>query len=190
MQCPFIGHGPTTTSAAQRARAASARAAPPPHRERSRVRTCASRLLIGGRGWHVGARPCTEGESLLAGAVAFHTIRNDYQCRKRIFRFSRDSAPGPARPTGAPGVPCLPGDCASARTEVESPPPNHPYENRENANVQHVQLRKHRCTHMFHQGAAKCTAVLSRSSECTEHPANGKYMYLCERTALYMFSSD
>ena len=59
-----------------------------------------------------------------------------------------------------------------------------------NVNVQHVQLRKHRCTHMFHQGAAKCTAVLSRSSECTEHPANGKYMYLCERTALYMFSSD
>ena len=113
------------------------------------------------------------------------------QCPKRTFRVSRDSAPGPARPTGAPGVPCLPVDCASARTEVESPlPQTIRTKIAKNVNVQHVQLRKHRCTHMFHQGAAKCTAVLSRSSECTEHPANGKYMYLCERTALYMFSSD
>ena len=72
----FIEAWPTPTSAARRAHAASARAAPPPERERARwrffLRTCASKLLVGGRGWHVGARPCTEGEGRLAGAVGFH----------------------------------------------------------------------------------------------------------------------
>ena len=38
VQWPFIGHEPTTTSAARRARSASARAAPPLHRERARWR--------------------------------------------------------------------------------------------------------------------------------------------------------
>ena len=49
-------------------------------RERERARavaffhllTCASKLLVGGRGWITRARPCTEGEGRLAGAVGFH----------------------------------------------------------------------------------------------------------------------
>ena len=69
-QWVFIEHGPTSTSAAQRARSASARAAPPPERVRAvarlRVRTRKRRLLVGGRCWHVGARPCTEGEGRIS----------------------------------------------------------------------------------------------------------------------------
>ena len=34
--------------------------------------TCARKLLVGSRGRHVGARPCTEAERRLAGAVGFH----------------------------------------------------------------------------------------------------------------------
>ena len=43
LQCPSIGHEPTTTSAARRARAANALATPPPERERAqwRNRVCA-----------------------------------------------------------------------------------------------------------------------------------------------------
>ena len=44
------------------------------------VRTRASGLCYG-RGWHVGARPCTVGERPLAGAVAFHRIWIDYNPR-------------------------------------------------------------------------------------------------------------
>ena len=40
MQCPFIGCGPTTASAARRARVASLRAAAPPEREREQLRAC------------------------------------------------------------------------------------------------------------------------------------------------------
>ena len=77
-QSASIGHGPTPISAARRARAASARAALPPERESAcavaffYLRTCVTKLLVGGRGWHVRSRPCTEGEGRLAGAVGFH----------------------------------------------------------------------------------------------------------------------
>ena len=37
-----------------------------------------SRLLVGGHSWHVGARSCTEGERLLAGAVPFHRAWTDH----------------------------------------------------------------------------------------------------------------
>ena len=80
-QWGFVGYEPTPTSAARRAHAASARAAPPPERERavarSRVRTLERRLLVRGRGWHVGARPCTEGKGRLAGVVGFHRAGDD-----------------------------------------------------------------------------------------------------------------
>ena len=59
---------------------------------RSRVRTHERRLLVGGRGCHVGARPCTEGEGLLDGTVAFHWNQVDSNqhgvartCLKRTF---------------------------------------------------------------------------------------------------------
>ena len=69
------GHELTPISAAQRARAVSARATPPPERElvmaRSRVRTRERRLHVQVCGWHVGARPCTEGEGRLDGTVGF-----------------------------------------------------------------------------------------------------------------------
>jgi len=43
VQCPFIGHEPTTTSAAWRARTASSSGAPPPPRQRASARVrCAS----------------------------------------------------------------------------------------------------------------------------------------------------
>ena len=77
-QWVLIGHGPTLTSATGRARAASTRSVLPPDRERARavalfyLRTCATELLAGVRGWHVRARPFAEGEGRLAGAVGFH----------------------------------------------------------------------------------------------------------------------
>ena len=81
MQWPYKVYGPTVTSAAQRARAASAHTAPHPERERpearSHVHSCEHRLLVGGRGRHVGSRPCTEGERRLDGAVGFHVARAD-----------------------------------------------------------------------------------------------------------------
>ena len=68
-QCASIGHGLTPTSATEYARAASARAAPPPSSERAQWRARAlsreSGLRVGGRGWHVGARPCIEGGWIL-----------------------------------------------------------------------------------------------------------------------------
>ena len=93
------------------------------------------------------------------------------QCPKRTFRFSRDSAPGPARPTGAPGVPCLPADCASARTEVEFPPQNHSYENRE----------KRQCTACTAKEASMYTYVLSRSSEVYSCSIKEQRMYRTPR---------
>ena len=72
-----IGHGPTPTSAARRVHVASARAALPLERESARavalifLRTCASKLLVGGRGWHIRTRPCTEEEGRSAGAEGF-----------------------------------------------------------------------------------------------------------------------
>ena len=60
----FLEHEPTPTSAARRAHATSARATSPSETERARwryfLRTCARNLLVGSRGWHVGARPCTK----------------------------------------------------------------------------------------------------------------------------------
>ena len=96
VQYPFAGHGSTTTSAARRARDASARAAPPPHRQPTQC--CASspqtanavarlrapresRLLVGGRSWHVGAWSYTDEEGLLAGAVPFRRALADYNQR-------------------------------------------------------------------------------------------------------------
>ena len=96
---------------------------------------------------------------------------HERQCRKRTFRFSRDSAPGPARPTGAPGVPCLPADCASARTEVEFPPQNHSYENRE----------KRQCTACTAKEASMYTYVLSRSSEVYSCSIKEQRMYRTPR---------
>ena len=78
-QWAFMGYGTTPTTAAGRAHVASACAAPPPEGERavlrSRVRTHELRLLIGGRGWHVGAQPCTDGEGRPAGTVSFHRVQ-------------------------------------------------------------------------------------------------------------------
>ena len=72
----FLEHEPTPTSAARRAHAASARTTSPSETERARwryfLRTCARKLLVGSRGWHIGARPCTEEEGRLAGTVGFH----------------------------------------------------------------------------------------------------------------------
>ena len=73
---------PVSSSAARRAHDASARAARPPERESARgsaffLRTCARKLLVGGRGWHVGPRLCTEGEGRLAGVVSFQRARTD-----------------------------------------------------------------------------------------------------------------
>ena len=55
-----IEHGQAPTSEPRRTRAASARKAPSIHRERSlarsRVRKRKRRLLVGGCGWHAGAR--------------------------------------------------------------------------------------------------------------------------------------
>ena len=45
------------------------------------LRTRASWLLIGGRGWQNRARPCTEGEGRLTGAVGFH--RTWANCNQR-----------------------------------------------------------------------------------------------------------
>ena len=44
---------------------------------RSHVRTRECLLLVGGRGWHVGARPCTEGEGRLAAVVGFYRARTE-----------------------------------------------------------------------------------------------------------------
>ena len=76
-QWAFIENASTLTSAARHAHAASARAAPPPEKESARggvifLRTCAKKLLVGSRGWHIGAQPCTEEEGRLAGTVGFH----------------------------------------------------------------------------------------------------------------------
>ena len=80
-QCAFIGYGPTPTSAARRARFTSACAAHPHERERAVARThvCTRklRLLVGGRGWHVRARPFTEGEGRPAGTMGWH---NELSC--------------------------------------------------------------------------------------------------------------
>ena len=57
----------------------------PRERERARwryfLRTCVRKLLVGSHGWHVGARPCTEGKRCLAGAVGFHLAGAD--CSQR-----------------------------------------------------------------------------------------------------------
>ena len=59
-----------------RAQIESAHAAPPPKRERAQWRASALHAQATsrseGQGWHVGARPCTEGGRLLARAVPFH----------------------------------------------------------------------------------------------------------------------
>ena len=56
VQCLFIGHDPTAASAARCGHVVSARAAPASHREFTQLRACVrreSRLVVGGRGWHV-----------------------------------------------------------------------------------------------------------------------------------------
>ena len=61
---------------------------------RSRAHTCARKLLVGDRGWHVGARPHTDGEGRLAGVVGSRGAWADYNQRgaararrKRQFNF-------------------------------------------------------------------------------------------------------
>ena len=103
VQCPFIGHGATTASAARRARAASARAAPPPQRQPAQWRTSALHAQAGsrseGRSWHVGARPCTEEGRPLARAVPFHRAWSDHSRRslRRARAASARAAPPPQR---------------------------------------------------------------------------------------------
>ena len=51
-------------------------------RERARValfdlRTCQVSFSFGGRGWHVGVRPCTEGDDRPADAVGFREVTSD-----------------------------------------------------------------------------------------------------------------
>ena len=64
VQCPFVGYGATTASAARHAHVASARAVPPPQRQLERWRTSALHAQATSRSgrcwWYVGARPCTE----------------------------------------------------------------------------------------------------------------------------------
>ena len=45
------------------------------------LRTCVRKLLVGRRGWPVRARPCTEGEGRLAGAVGFHWLGKNFNQR-------------------------------------------------------------------------------------------------------------
>ena len=48
------------------------------------ARLCApheSRLLVGGHGWHVGARSCNKGQRLLNGSVSFHRAYTDHDQR-------------------------------------------------------------------------------------------------------------
>ena len=84
-QWDSIGYEPSPTSAVRRAYAASAPAAPPSEEERaparSCVHTCERRLLVRGRGWYVGARPCTERKARLAGVVGFHRKETDFNQR-------------------------------------------------------------------------------------------------------------
>ena len=72
VQCPFIGHEPTTTSAVWRARTASSSAAPP-QRDSERWRACAAwQVALAWHWspyWHVAPRERAEEERPLAGAV-------------------------------------------------------------------------------------------------------------------------
>ena len=81
VQRASIGQKPTPTSAARTHRK-RALLRLPQRNEHERwqyycLRTCARKLLVGNRGRHVGARPCTEGEGRLAGAVGFHRAGAD-----------------------------------------------------------------------------------------------------------------
>ena len=65
---------------------------------RSRVHTRASRMPVGGRDWHVGARPCTEGERPLAGAVLFQKDGvTTTSAARRAHTASARAAPPPER---------------------------------------------------------------------------------------------
>ena len=84
MQCPSIGHKPTTTSAARRACrklacCAHSRGIASAVAHARVPRT--SRLCVGGRTWHIAPRPRAEGERPLAGAVPFHMSRTDHNQR-------------------------------------------------------------------------------------------------------------
>ena len=104
----FRREGTNSTSATRSVHAAGERAAPSPEREhaveRSRVCTLERRLLVGGRSWHVGARPCTEGKGRFAAALGVHRPWADSNqlgvtrtCRKRVCcASSRERARGGA----------------------------------------------------------------------------------------------
>ena len=111
LQCPSIGHEPTTTSAARRARAANALATPPPERERAqwRNRVCAhaGRLPVGDRGWYVGTRPCTEerGLSLVQWPSKGHGSTTTSATRRARAASARD-APPPERCKRSGAIAC------------------------------------------------------------------------------------
>ena len=76
VQCHFTCYGVTTAGAVRGARARQARDLRLLPRDRQRDGAHALHAQTasrsGGRSWHVGARPCTEGGRSLAGAVPFH----------------------------------------------------------------------------------------------------------------------
>ena len=86
-----------------RARVESARAVPPPHREpaqwRARPLSHESGLRIGAHSWPRGARLCTEGARLLAGAVASRRTPTDSKQRgaARAHVASARATPPPQR---------------------------------------------------------------------------------------------
>ena len=65
-----------------------------------------SRLVLGGRSWHVAPRPCAEGERPLAGAVPLSSAWSDHSQRGTVrarnelecCAFSRETASAVARP--------------------------------------------------------------------------------------------
>ena len=76
VQCPSMIHEAITARAARRASTTSACASPPPQREPAQWRASALHAQAASRsedkGWHVGARPCTEEGRLFARAVPVH----------------------------------------------------------------------------------------------------------------------
>ena len=65
---------------------------------RSRAGTLKRRMLVGGRGWYVGARPCSDREGDLAGAVGYHKYRPNPTSAARSARTaSAGGAPPPER---------------------------------------------------------------------------------------------
>ena len=75
VQCLFIGHTPTTTSAAQRTRAASARAAPPPDRQPTQWRAC---VRHANAGCSLEAAAYTSEHGLVPRKIGFSLVQFPY----------------------------------------------------------------------------------------------------------------